>query len=340
MTKTATIEPLATPRQIRASVKAKSGLTSYLPHDARTDELLTMLRTMRPAGSKAERNFVDQWIAPLGTTPDGFGNHWLTIGDSRILWSCHTDTVHKSGGEQYVGYTDGCAYVSRSNCLGADDTVGVWIMRHMILAGVPGTYVFHRAEEVGAHGSGWVRENTPERLNGLWFAIAFDRMGYHDIVVDQMGETASDAFAASLSEALQPLDYTAAIGVFTDTQVYSDIIPECSNISVGYHKMHTTSEWQDVDYAMTLLDTMLCADFSTLVAERDPTEEVAPWWDERWDGQRSHKTSAPSSGWGYASNGDVRTMDEMCKCYPEIVSDFLTSQGYDLDDLARYAGFI
>ncbi len=262
---------------------------------------------------------------------DGYGNHWKVIGNCRILWSCHTDTVHKKGGAQYVGFHDGCAYVTHANCLGSDDTTGVWLMRQMILAGVPGTYVFHRSEEAGGLGSNHVLLNEPERLAGIDFAIAFDRKGYGDIITDQGGNTASIGFAESLADSLWPLAYAPADGVFTDTQVYSDVIPECSNISVGYFAQHTSGEWQDVDFAMRLLDRMLTADFTMLRCERDP-DAIA---DSRWADfdTRFGWDDAPRLG----ARG-IRTMDDLCREYPEIVSDFLTSCGYDIDELKAYGG--
>lgn len=319
----------------RLEAKQRAGHKHPYPYDNRTTELLAMLRAKRPAGSATEYAFVDQWITPLGTTPDYFGNHWLTIGDSPIMWSCHTDTVHSSHGTQYVGFTDGCAYVTRSNCLGADDTVGCWIMRQMILAGVPGTYVFHREEEVGGLGSRWVLDNTPERLEGIQYAIAFDRRGYGDIITDQMGSTASEAFAESLAAALVPLDYAAAFGVFTDTQVYSDVIPECSNISVGYHNEHTKSEWLDIDFAMRLLGKILAADFSELVVGRDPEAELM-WWKQDRYGERGLLPA--DDAWSSRRRGS--SLDEFCRQYPDVVSDFLTSCGYDLQELQDYGGIV
>lgn len=329
--------PSLSPREARAGIKVRAGSLAY-PMDNRAIELLAMLRTMRPANSITERDFVEQWVAPLGTEPDGYGNHWLTIGDSPILWSCHTDTVHRHPGVQYVGFQDGCAYVTRSNCLGADDTVGVWIMRNMILAGVPGTYVFHRAEEVGGVGSGWVVDNTPERLAGIDFAIAFDRKGYHDVIIDQMGKTASETFAWSMAKALEPLAYEPADGIFTDTQVYSGLVCECSNISVGYHGQHTSGEWQDVDYALRLLDTLIAADFTGLVAHRDPAAtSVYDWsWDRGRDG-----------GWTITNDDLDRllerdcpppSMDTFCRENPDVASDFITSLGYTVGDLTKYCG--
>lgn len=339
----------------RLSVKRAAGQVAPYDYDERTTELLAMLRTKRPAGSQTEQDFVDQWVKPLGTEADEYGNHWLTIGDSHILWSCHTDTVHTSEGAQYVGFTDGCAYVARSNCLGADDTTGVWLMRQMILAKVPGTYIFHREEEIGGLGSSWIAENTPERLAGLEFAIAFDRKGYSDIIVNQWSDTASETFAYSLADALLPLHYEPADGIFTDTQNYADLIPECTNLSVGYHGMHSASEWQDVDYAMRLLDRLVSADFSGLLVAREPMadddgpfldwprEGLAPtmtrdadrWADTLWD-----KPARYHGEYEYPTKPDrgIATLDRFCAEYPETVADFLTTTGYGLSDLKRYSG--
>ncbi len=150
----------------------------------RIGELLTMLTYMRPAGSASEVAFIREYITPTGAAADEFGNYWLTIGDAPILWSSHTDTVHNHSGKQAVTYGDGYATLnydakalSVSNCLGADCTVGVWLMLHMIRAGVEGTYVFHRSEEIGGLGSSYIANECPDRLDGMFAAIAFDRAG-------------------------------------------------------------------------------------------------------------------------------------------------------------------
>lgn len=320
--------------EARRKMKLRWAFTPY-EYDARTFELLTMLRTMRPAGSAAEREFVAQWVAPLGTEADDYGNHWLTIGDSPILWSCHTDTVHRVGGVQHVGFADGCAYVTRSDCLGADDTTGVWLMRQMIAANVPGTYVFHRDEEIGGVGSQWVLQNAMDRLARFQFAIAFDRMGYDDIITYQMDECASDEFAASLAAALYPLHYDATDGIFTDTANYLSLIPECTNISVGYHNQHTACEWLDVDFAMVLCDRLCSADFSTLRAFRDPSAVRLPWRDEAPAWGRSAAWDWP---WQDEPGARALTLDDLCRRYPDVVADFLTSYGITVHDVAEYGG--
>src|SRR5689334_19940192 len=92
--------------------------------------IVAMLGYKRPAGSKTERAFIREWIRPLGVEQDKAGNLYKRIGDSPVLWSCHTDTVHKDGGGQLVAVKDGIATVAspNSNCLGADDTAGIWLM--------------------------------------------------------------------------------------------------------------------------------------------------------------------------------------------------------------------
>ena len=111
------------------------------------ESLMTMLRTCRPHNSKAEKRFIKEHIDPLGVERDGFGNLYKRIkgvGDS-ILWSCHTDTVHIKGGKQNIQKRKGVVSLvpdSKANCLGADDTAGIWLMREMILAGKPGLYIF------------------------------------------------------------------------------------------------------------------------------------------------------------------------------------------------------
>lgn len=287
------------------------------------NELLKMLTYMRPARSPTEAKFVETFVAPLGTEPDEFGNHWLTIGEAPILWSCHTDTVHKEHGFQNVEYGDGYATTPNGSCLGADCAAGVWIMAQMIRRNIPGAYVFHREEEIGGNGSDYIRENLRERLEGIQYAIAFDRAGNTDIITTQIGQRcASDVFARSLSEALNiPLEPTR--GTFTDTAHYMSIIPECSNISVGYDNAHSKNEYLDVTYLVSLLSRILKADFSTLIAERVPeADEPVTWQNYDWpDDDR------------LSPNADI---EEIIYDYPDDVAAFLKCQGYSAADLIQF----
>src|SRR5690606_29717089 len=142
------------------------------------DLLLDMLSYRRPAGSQTERQFIERFIAPTGAKPDGYGNYILRVGEWPVLWSAHTDTVHKQGGRQQVRVCGQTAMVpDGSNCLGADDGTGCWILLEMIRAGVEGLYVFQRAEETGCNGSRYIATHTAEQPDGIEEAIAFHRRG-------------------------------------------------------------------------------------------------------------------------------------------------------------------
>lgn len=266
-----------------SNTRALVPVTRTLP--ARVTELLAMLTYRRPADSESEREFIQRFIVPTGAVSDGFGNYWHTIGDAPILWSAHTDTVHRKGGIQRVSYGAGKAFTDDpdSSCLGADDTTGCWILLQMIRAGIQGIYIFHRSEEIGGLGSDFIRVNHADKLAQYGYAVAFDRKGYSDVLTHQgSARCCSDAFAESLASAINKastqLDYeTDSGGIFTDTANYVDVIPECTNIAVGYFQAHTAKEYQDVDFACLLADAMCAADLSTLVCERDPTVIEYDW---------------------------------------------------------------
>jgi hypothetical protein len=217
--------------------------------------LREMLSYRRPAGSKTERRFISRYIASLPYSHrDAFGNwHVVTDKASPILWSAHTDTVHRIGGMQSIIHwptsdmiTLGNDRQTRdSNCLGADDTIGVYLLRQMILAGVPGHYIFHYAEERGGIGSFALADDWPIAFNHLRIAIALDRRNSADVITHQGSRCCSDTFAGALADALNIADglhyRPSDEGIFTDTANYVDVIPECTNLSVGYAREHTAS---------------------------------------------------------------------------------------------------
>ena len=242
--------------------------------DTPLQELLTMLATMRPADSREERRFVERWVAPLGTAIDRTGNHTLRIGDAPVLWSCHTDTVHRRSGRQKIAVTGDkiqLAPFSGASCLGADCTTGVWLMREMILARVPGLYVFHAGEEIGGIGSQYIASHRPGLLAGIEYAIAFDRARRDSVITHQAGgRCCSTEFAVSIAEQLPGNYCLDAGGTFTDTANYMDIIPECSNISIGYEHAHSRLETQSVSHALALRKALLQIKPERFVCARDP----------------------------------------------------------------------
>ncbi len=243
--------------------------------------LMDMLTYCRPHGSLTERFFIDRFIRPLpGAYCHEFGNWHVAVGESKVLWSCHTDTVHHAEGRQTLHYDDQSGLISlshrakkTSSCLGADDTAGIFLLTQMIAAHVPGHYIFHYGEEAGGIGSRALAEDYGEWLSTFDCAIALDRRGTQDIITHQGGRrTASDAFARSLSAALG-LNHEPAQGIYTDTAEYAELIGECSNISVGYQHEHSKAETLDTRYLFYLADALCAFDASLLTFERNPDDD-------------------------------------------------------------------
>lgn len=243
--------------------------------------LCEMLTYCRPHGSPTDDLFRARFLLNLPhATVDAHRNIHVRIGTSPILWSAHTDTVHYEDGRQTLHirrHSIGLSKKARkggSNCLGADDTIGCFILRTMIQRGVPGHYVFHYGEESGGIGSSALASLSPELLDGAQIAIALDRKGTRDVITHQMhSRTCSDAFAISLCDALRDVDPKFAPsdgGIYTDTAEYADVIPECTNVSVGYDGAHTAGEDVNTSHVARLLDALCALDQASLVVERDP----------------------------------------------------------------------
>jgi hypothetical protein len=87
-------------------------------------------------------------------------------------------------------------------------------------------------------------------------------------------------FADALSDALsdEVLMYAPDdTGVYTDTAEFVGIIPECTNISVGYRNEHTTNETLDLVHLRALIVRVLGIDWDALPTDRDPTVYEDKW---------------------------------------------------------------
>lgn len=256
--------------------------------NANLSTLLNMLAYCRPRGSQTETEFIDRYIRPLpSASQDGWGNWHVKVGESRTLFSCHTDTVAITDGRQTLHYdpTTGLAQLSkrsrqRSRCLGADDTIGVFLMCQMIARRIPGHYVFHYGEESGGIGSSaLVAGVEPLWLQSFDRIIAFDRKGTSDVITWQgYGQCCSDTFARALASALNTAEPTCQYapsdrGVYTDSAEYVSVIGECTNISVGYYHEHTRREYVDTAHVLRLLKALVRVDWEALPCERKPGDD-------------------------------------------------------------------
>lgn len=299
-------------------------------------ELLEMHTYARPAGSKTERIFVTRYLDSIaGMMKDAIGNRFIQIGNAPVLWSSHTDTVHKQGGCPKLTYGDGILSLSphevTANCLGADCTVGVWVMRQMILRGVPGLYVFHVEEETGGHGSKYIAKDTPKLLAGIDYAIALDRRGTNSVISHQCWRTASDEFCDAFAEYLGPFWAQDTGGTFTDTANYTDLIPECTNLSVGYYNAHSRDEVLDVSFAADLLERLCALDVNTLpilrkIGEDDWGADDASYWSRWHEGYKTPmKVKKPWS-----------KIQDLVYENPELIADMLEELGISESDVESY----
>lgn len=253
--------------------------------------LLEMLTYKRPHGSDTEAHFVSKFIEPLSKHPnvlsyycDEVGNVFVrTSFESKSMFTAHVDTVHSKQGFQVVTHDQniGLVYLDDkaalgTNCLGADDTAGMWLMIQMIDNGVPGTYVFFRGEECGGIGSRHAAKMDPGFFKMFDKAVAFDRRGSGDVITHQScGRCCSNVFAEDLANHLNLSNLTYAPsdhGIYTDTANLIDLIGECTNLSVGYDGEHTVNESLDLYHLTALRDALLLVDWDGLTISRKPGE--------------------------------------------------------------------
>jgi len=321
-----------------------------LREDASIHKLLDMMETCRPGGGVDEEAFITKYLVPYQPYRDDFGNHIIRVDapdDAEdyplILWSCHTDTVHHHGGTQKVEVTNGVAWTSTGSCLGSDDTVGIWLALEMIDAKVPGVYVFHREEESGGGGSSWLASKAGDFIGSFDAAIALDRAGYSDVITHQAGgRCCSDAFAKSVSGLLGGTFEPCDTGVFTDTANYTDLIGECTNLSVGYFKQHGRTEHTNLGFASRLRDALIAADWSQLVLERKPGERDARDWSSLdWRYSSTSYRRPSTKHYDYAAeedeDPDLYALNEFVSRYPWEVAKFLMANAVTVEDLEDHA---
>lgn len=313
-----------------------------LPH---IKELFDMHTYCRPYNGSTVKLFCRKYIDNLpGCTVDKAKNRIVRIGTAPILWSSHTDTVHKTDGKQKLLYGAGLLTLAdgeKRNCLGADDSAGVWLMRQMILRGVEGLYIFHAGEEVGGIGSSYIADHTPGILDGIKYAIAFDRKGTNGVITEQFfSPCCSDKFAQQLCDLLSMGHVLDNTGTFTDTHNYVAIIPECTNLSVGYSGAHSASEALNVPYIAALLERLCTVDFTNLVAYRTPAPPIdytcAPgddYWSRYGDTYPPH---TPYNSDSVATAPRDRSLEDLCWNYPEVIARVLADYGIDSDVIASY----
>jgi len=240
-----------------------------------TKTFLNLTSKTYPHGTE---HLLEEYL-PDDIQKDKFGNYFYVVGDgsSRVIFASHLDTVswsyedvtHTFSDDDKIVGTDG------TTTLGADDKAGVTIMLYMIEKKVPGLYYFFIGEEVGCIGSGKVSTET-HIFNQKNYdkIISFDRRGNTSVITHQSSvRCCSDIFANDLCDQLNnhglgmEIDST---GVCTDSLEFVELIPECTNLSVGYLDEHTPDETQDLEFLEKMCKACSKVDWESLPTRRNP----------------------------------------------------------------------
>jgi hypothetical protein len=280
---------------------------------------LEMLTYSRPSFTPADNEFCNRYLVPVFGKPDHNGNFVRRIGESRTMFAAHWDTVDSKLCRKQIVISDGCdatlAPNSAGDCLGADCTTGIWLILEMIAAWIPGNYVVFANEESGCHGSRAMADECPEWLNTIDHCISFDRKGTVDVITHQCGiRTASDEFAYALGDALALGMSPSDGGVYTDSNEFAHIIPECTNLAVGYNRQHTRQETQNLPFLTLLRDRLLQVDWQDLPVARFPDDTPPDLF------------------------GDMSDMESLIRDYPSRVAAWLECSGIDVETLKMELG--
>jgi hypothetical protein len=209
---------------------------------------------------------------PNGYSKDESGNYFVKVGDSRVVFTCHLDTACKTQVDVVHKIDGNIIRTNGKSILGADDKAGMTVLLYMIEKKVPGLYCFFIGEECGCIGSGDASRN--ESFADYDKMISFDRRGTGSVITFQSSKRCcSDDFANALSKELNKQGMVMSpddTGVYTDSAEFTGIIPECTNISVGYYKEHTIDEHQDISHLIKLCQAVVKVDWEKLPTKRNP----------------------------------------------------------------------
>jgi hypothetical protein len=283
---------------------------------------------------------------------DDAGNYIIRIGKKYdTLFSCHIDTMHNkilhtdAKQKLVIDSVKGHLYSGGHECLGADDGSGIFLLFMLLRNKVPGLYIFHRGEERGGIGSSYIAKTASDTkiFKKINKAVAFDRYKTNHVITHQGGRRcASDEFAKALAAEFQIICTTDWQpndgGTFTDTANYTSLIPECTNISVGYMHQHTAQEYQDLDFLNMFAQGIHEVAWDNLPVERDPKIVELPIWVNRLGNTRrvANKKAVPfrperNDVWDDYFSDEI-TAKWVVKNASDV-ADFLNLSGYSIDSI-------
>jgi hypothetical protein len=247
---------------------------------------LELTKNLHPYG---QESYIENYFRSFGINyqKDDIGNYFVVVGESRTMFTSHLDNHTRELKKVTHVFIDNYRKVETNGKtpLGSDDKAGVTIMLNMILHKVPGTYYFFVGEEpvltYGCKGSKDIYWKNKGFFTKFERCIAFDRRGYGSVISKQRGRTccSKEFVAALIAEfAANGMEYKDDPGgVYTDSAVFMETIPEVTNLSCGGFREHTVKEMQNLAYLERVANASINIKWETLPVKRDPKEKN-DWW--------------------------------------------------------------
>lgn len=214
--------------------------------------------------------YLCEWLQNHGVEYESDGkNIWRLTGQQMFL-SSHYDMVQTRGRAEHFydknGIIKGYNKDYQQTSLGADDKNGIWICMKCIEDGIIPDFIWSFGEEVGLLGihqlddAGVLKDRIDESKVGL----ILDRAGCGEIL--KSGATGD--YCNTLAQDLVNFGnkecgnrFTVGTGSVSDTAVLCKYC-ECVNISVGYYRQHTASEYtnfNELDFMRQFVKHVLVA---------------------------------------------------------------------------------
>ena len=250
-------------------------------------------------------------LLPSYLKTDAWGNYYYKVGiNPTTLFTCHLDNYCEKK-EKVNHVIDGnLIKTDGTTILGADNKAGVCVLLYLIEKNVPGLYYFFIGEEPlltnGLFGSSELLSGSPNLLRKFKRAVAFDRKAYGSVITRQMAQyCCSDDFADALCSEFSSKGLAMKkdeTGYYTDTGNFIEVIPECTNISIGVFNEHHNTEYVDISYVERVAKVASTIDWESLPTSRHPKWEIEENEDKRVKDFKAFKTS----------KGDKNIFKEIC----------------------------
>ena len=197
---------------------------------------------------------------------DEFGNLYVSIGKSKILFTAHMDTYSQTVEEVNHVIENGFLKTDGKTILGGDNKVGCAILINMINNNVPGNYYFFCGEEVGRLGSEFHNQKI---VSGQYeLAITFDRKEIGSVCTYQRGmKLCNDNLSEFLIQELSKSGFKFKedyFGLSCDTFTFHEKVNNCLNISTGVYDEHKKTERVDLKFYKSIFNLCPKIDWKTV----------------------------------------------------------------------------